>query len=384
VAAPASVPPGGLSGRIAAAKAAFSRARERWPWLDHVLRSWAVYKGHHGDHFAAAVTFFSFLSLFPLILLAVSIAGFVLQAHPSLAEDLFDAIADNLPGSFGDTLQESIDAAIDARAGVGLLGLGGLLFTGLGWVGNLRSAIEGVWGQEPAKRSFVRAKLADLLVLAGLGLGAVISIGLTAVGATATTGVLDLLNLGDVPGLFLVTKVVGIALAVAGDVLIFGWLLIRLPRATVPRAVGLRAALLTAVGFEILKLAGTFFITRATQSATAGIFASVIGILVWLNLVSRFLLFCAAWTATATGTTPPAQDEPVPVEQVWPDPATAARTRSTSGSDGALGAVTPAATAAVLLGAGAAAGAGAAVAAGRWRRLRERPRDQRPPDQPSR
>ncbi|MCU1689332.1 MAG: ribonuclease [Jatrophihabitantaceae bacterium] len=365
MAAEASIPARPVTGRLASLKARWASARERYHWLEHVLRSWTVYKAHHGDHFAAAVTFFSFLSLFPLILLAVSVAGFVLQAQPSLQQDLFDSIAHNVPGSFGDTLSESIDKAINARTGVGVIGLGGLLFTGLGWVANLRAAIEGVWGQEPAKRPFLKAKTADLLVLGGLGLAAVLSIALTAVGATLTSTVLSVLGLSDVPGLFIVTKIIGIALALAGDLLIFGWLLVRLPQATVPRAVGLRGAILAAVGFEILKLAGTFFITRATQSATAGIFASVIGILVWINLVSRFLLFCVAWTSLASGTPPPAQDAPLPVGQVWPV------------SDGAReaeagSAVSPGAAAAVLVGAGAVVGAGATLGAARWWRLRRR------------
>lgn len=359
-----------MNGRIEALKQRWREAKLRWQWLDHLVRSWAAYRTHHGDHFAAAVTFFSFLSLFPLILLAVSIAGFVLGAQPALQQELFDSIAENLPGAFGDTLQESINTAIDARAGVGLIGLGGLLFTGLGWVANLRSAIEGVWGQEPVQRPFVLAKLADLGVLVGLGLGVLASIGVTAVGSTLTSAALDAVGLSDQPGLFVLTKIIGISLALIGDVLIFYWLLVRLPRATVPRAVGLRAALLAAVGFEILKLAGTIFITRATQSATAGIFASVIGILVWVNLVSRFLLFCAAWTATAAGTAPQAADIAPPADEQEIAVAMARGYPDTAAGP-ATGA-SPAATAAALLGTGAVLGAGATIGATRWRRRRAR------------
>lgn len=353
-----------MTGLMASLRARFAAARARYHWLDHIVRSWAMYKSHHGDHFAAAVTFFSFLSLFPLILLAVSVAGFVLRAQPSLQQDLFTSISDNVPGAFGDTLSQSIDQAIRARTSVGIVGLVGVLFTGLGWVANLRSSIEGVWGQTPAKRPFLKAKAADLLVLIGLGLGVVLSIGLTAVGATLTSTVLGVLGLDGVPGLFVVTKIIGIALALAGDMLIFGWLLVRLPQAIVRRGVGLRVAILAAVGFEILKLAGTFFITRATQSATAGVFASVIGILVWINLVSRFLLFCVAWTAMASGPLSPGQDAPVPVEAVRP--VTSELSDAAPSGPG----VSLAATAAVLIGAGAALGAGATLGATRWWRLR--------------
>jgi membrane protein len=358
---------GGPQGGGLKAKAAerWARLRERWNWLDHVVRAWGAYKAHHGDLFAAAVTFFSFLSLFPLILLGVSVAGFVLHSRPDLQRRLFNSIADNVPGSFGDTLHDMINSAISSRAGVGVISLVTLFVTGLGWIANLRAAVEGVWGQQPAKRSFLRAKLGDLSLLAGLGLGAILSVGLTVVGSALSSHVLDWLDLDHVAGLSVLTRLIGLALALGGDLIIFGWLLVRLPRADVPFRLGLRAAVLAAVGFEALKLIGTYYIARVTHSPTAGIFGSVIGILVWLNLVSRYLLFCVAWTATAD----PLRVDHAVVPDVPADgsgPSGPAR-RSGATPDAEPGErVSPAATAAVLIGAGAAAGAGATLAARRW------------------
>jgi len=351
---------GGIGARLAA-------LRRRYGWLDHLIRSWTLFQTNLGNHFAAAVTLFSFLALFPLVLLAVSVAGFVLQAQPDLQNQLFDKIAENVPGAFGDTLSESIDQAIRARAGVGLIGLGGLLYTGLGWVSNLRQAIEGVWGKTPPKRPFILAKLGDLLVLIGLGIGAVLSIGVSAVGSTLTSTVLDALHLNDVPGLFVVTKVIGILLGLSGSFLIFGWLLMRLPQSDVPPSVGVQAALIAAAGFEVLKLAGTLLITRATQSPTAGIFASVVGILVWINLVARFLLLCVAWTATDPETV---AAEAEARDDTQPAPSVAAQRLGPEREPGP--AVSPAATAAALVGAGAVLGAGATVGAAHWWQVRRR------------
>ena len=62
-----------------------------------------------------------------------------------------------------------------------------MLLTGLGWIGNLRAAIDAVWGLgPPPKRNFVVAKVVNLLVLAGLGLGLLVSLGVTAVGTSLT------------------------------------------------------------------------------------------------------------------------------------------------------------------------------------------------------
>jgi len=51
--------------------------------------------------------------------------------------------------------------------------------------------------------------------------------------------------------------------------------------------------------FELLKRAGAFYIERTTENPLYGSFAVVVGLLVWINIVSRMLLVCAAWVVTA-------------------------------------------------------------------------------------
>ena len=264
----------------------------------HVAQAWRLVKERNGTLYAGAITYFSFLALFPLILLAVAITGFVLHAHPAAQADLFDRISANVPGDFGKTLRSSIQTAINARTGVGIVGLLGVLVTGLGWIGHLRAAIEAMWDHPRAKSSFVKAKANDLLVLVGLGFGLVLSLGLTAVGTSLTGKVLRGLDLSDTGALHIGVKVLGIGIALLGDVGIFWWLLVRLPGVDVPRRSAVRGALLAAVGFEVLKVLGTFTIAHTANSPTAGPFAGVIAILVWIQLVARYVLFCVAWTAT--------------------------------------------------------------------------------------
>jgi membrane protein len=88
-------------------------------------------------------------------------------------------------------------------------------------------------------------------------------------------------------------------LAIAADVAIFGWLYTRLAKSSEPMARVLRGALLMAVLFEVLKLVGAFYLKGTTSNALYGTFAAVVGLLVWMNLVSRLLLICAAWIVTA-------------------------------------------------------------------------------------
>ncbi|MFN2519260.1 MAG: YhjD/YihY/BrkB family envelope integrity protein [Jatrophihabitantaceae bacterium] len=274
---------------------------ERHRALRHVVAAWKVLQDNNGNQYAAAITYFSFLALFPLLLLAVAVTGFVLHAHPAAQQSLLDHITAKVSGDLGKTLRDSVRSAIEARTSVGIIGLVGVLLTGLAWIGNLRAAIDGVWGRRPPKRNFFLAKLTNLLVLAGLGLGIVVSLGLTVVGTALTDQILHAVNLDHVPGVHFLVAALGVALAVAGDVLIFWWLLVRLPDMPVPRRTGLQGALLAAVGFEILKIVGTVTIARTTHSPTAGPFAGLLAVLIWIQLVARYMLFCAAWTATGEG-----------------------------------------------------------------------------------
>jgi membrane protein len=281
----------------ASAGARWAAAQQRWTWLRHVLAAWKRMQDHNGNQYAAAITFFSFLALFPLLLLAVSVTAFVLHSDPSTQQAFFAHLTDNVPGPLGRTLEKSLRVAIDSRTSIGIVGLAGVLITGLGWIGNLRDAIDAVWGRTPEKLNFVKQKLANLLVLVGLGVAAVLSIALTVVGTSLTDQILGWLHLDTVPGASVLLKLLGIALAVAGDMIIFWWVLVRLPRIDIPGRLALKGALLTAVGFEVLKIVGSYTIAHTANSPTAGPFAGIIAILIWIQLVARWLLFACAWTA---------------------------------------------------------------------------------------
>ncbi len=284
----------------ASIKARFTDYRDTHPWLQHVTSAWALLQRNNGNQYAAAITYFSFLALFPLLLLAVSITGFVLHSHPGLEQDFFNKVTTKVPGEFGKTLKTALHQAIDKRAGVGVIGVVGVALSGGAWIGNLRQAVDGVWGRSPAKRNFVLARILNIGVLFGLGIGLLISLGLTAVGTSLTDQLLSLVGLNDLPGAHAVLKILGIAIAAAGDSLIFWWVLVRLPQVEVPRRISVKGALLAAVGFEILKIVGTYTIAKTANSPTAGPFAGLLAVLIWIQLVARYLLFSCAWTATLT------------------------------------------------------------------------------------
>ena len=80
-------------------KAILQRRREQWPWFDHTVRAAQRYKSQNGDYYAAAMTYFSVLALFPLLMVAFAAAGFVLAGQPQLLDEISDQITQNVPGS---------------------------------------------------------------------------------------------------------------------------------------------------------------------------------------------------------------------------------------------------------------------------------------------
>lgn len=269
--------------------------RRKRPFLDHLLRAYSRYSEDAGDRQAAAVTYFGFLSFFPLVVLAFSITGFIVDAFPGAQDQVVKVFNDYLPG-----LSDKLDVASigNAKVATGVVGIAGLLWAGLGWVDALRDAIRTMWHHDTDAGNIALKKLNDVLVLAGLGSLMLVSTVVTGGAASAASFVLDRIGASGVLAHVLLT-VLGLALGIGVDVLVFLFLFTRLPRLHTPFRQVLSGALFGAIGFGILKVVGAVLIARTTSNPIYGTFAVVIGLLIWINLVTRLTLFTAAWTVTA-------------------------------------------------------------------------------------
>jgi membrane protein len=200
-----------------------------------------------------------------------------------------------------------------ARTAAGIIGVLGLLYAGLGWLTAVRIGMRRVFGTLDQKQSFVRAKLVDLLVLLLLGATVVASLVVSNLATNATRYSLDRVGLADSQVATVLLKVLAVTLALALDTAVFAILLSRLSGAHLPWRWVRSGALLGAAGFEVLKLFGTFLISRTTQNPIYATFGVVVGMLVWINIVSRLLVYVVAWTATEQRSAQPAGYESVPV-----------------------------------------------------------------------
>lgn len=306
-------------GLLARGKSTLAALRANNAAVDHAFRAYQRFDEARGNRLAASVTYFGFLSFFPLLALGFAALGYVVEVYPDARAQVTDLIEEAFPGLIGTgDNQINVQDIADARAGVGVLALLGLLYAGLGWVDALREALRMMWQQGPPVRNFVVRKVFDAAVLGTLGVGLLLSVVVSSLSTSATRAALDLVGWEDSTAAAVLLKVLAVTLALVADTVIFLILFARLPGVRTPWRRVFTGALLAAVGFEVLKVVGTFLIGRTTTNPLYGTFAVIVGLLIWMNLVSRFLLFAAAWTVT----TPFAVQATVPEEAVEPQPGT--------------------------------------------------------------
>jgi membrane protein len=278
-------------------KAALESAREKSPALDHLIRAFGRFSADAGNRQAAAVTFFGFLSFFPILALATALLSYFLGEEA--VGTVVEQVNSYAPGLAEQLKLEDILTDNAQAAGTGVLGLVGLLYSGLGWVDAMREAIRAVWHHNVKAGNLVVKKLKDVLILAGLGVTILASVAISAATGVASDFLLELIGQERGPVATTVTWLLGLALGLLTSTGLFLFLFWRLPKVQSPFRRVIKGAVLAAVLFEVLKRVGALYIERTTENPLYGAFAVIVGLLVWINLVSRMLLLCAAWVVTA-------------------------------------------------------------------------------------
>ncbi|MFJ7275899.1 YihY/virulence factor BrkB family protein [Kitasatospora sp. NPDC098663] len=262
-----------------------------WVLRSRPYRVYEYFSAARGNRLAGAVTFFGFLALFPLLTVGLAIAVSTLSS--SQVADLQKHISDQLPG-----ISEALNLpSLVANAGaVGLVSGALLLVSGLGWVDTMRTSVRDVWQLPDDDTNVVLRKGRDCAVLGGLGVVSLISVGASTAGTTLAGRIADWTGLRSG---YLLTGV-GVLIAIACDTLLFAYLLAPFPgiRGQRRRDV-LQGALIGAVGFELLKVLLASYLGSVAGKSLYGAFGVPVALLLWINFVSRLLMYCVAWTAMA-------------------------------------------------------------------------------------
>ncbi len=235
-----------------------------------------------GPYLAALITYYGFISIFPLLLLLSSILGFVLQNNPDLQTSIIDSALAQLP-----VIGEQVHRAeLRGSSTAVVIGTLGALYGAIGVAQAMQNALNISWYVPRNSRPnpfLARAKSLAMLVAVALFL--------------VTSTLLSQLS-PTLEALGISSRAIGMWPMFASAVLTF--LLFQLVSRfgtsyPVSRAQALPGSLLGVLCWQTLQSVGAEFVRAvvAGQSATNGVFAVVLGLLGWIYLASVAFVLCS-------------------------------------------------------------------------------------------
>jgi len=238
------------------------------------------YGDDRGSALAALMTYYAFGAVFPLLLLFVTVLGFVLGHHPDLQHRLLRSALAEFP-IVGDQIRQNLGAL--RGHGIALVvGAVGLLWGSLGITQAGQHAMAEVWNVPGKVRpSFASRLMRGLAFLGVLALGVVASSALAVAGTYAGHG--QAARMVELLG----SVAVNIALYVLGFRV--------LTPAVVPTEDLATGAVIAGIGWSALQVVGGYLVGHELRHASQvyGFFAIVLGLLSWLAISSQITLYAA-------------------------------------------------------------------------------------------
>jgi YihY family inner membrane protein len=254
----------------------FDRVQQRSRWLGFPFAVIGKFRDDHGGALTTVIAYNAFFALFPLLLVVVTVLGFLLGRDSGLQQRLLGSAVAEFP-IIGDQLQDNIHGL--RGSGVGLvIGLAAFAWGARGLTQVAQHAMAEIWNIPGRQRpGFWARQVRGLLLLV-----------VFAVGLAATS---LLTWLGSYGGKAVAVALANLAAAAAVNV---GLFLVAF-RVLTPQQIPTRQLLAGAVACQVLQAVGGFLVGHYLRhtSQVYGVFAIVLGLLFWLYLGARLTLYAA-------------------------------------------------------------------------------------------
>ncbi len=289
------------------------------PWVAHMLRAVDRFSNRLGSQFGAAITYFSVLAVIPILLFAFAVLGFVLTVlRPELIDDIVNIFASTigvLDQATHDKLVALISDTLSNWRGVGIVALLAAIYSGAGWMGNLKNAVRAQWRPDfdmhEKQGNIVKKTVINLITLVGLIVLIAVTFALASISTSLADDLINLLGLNEIGWLSPVFRIVPIVFSIGAGWLLFMYLFTVLPEERQPWPVVRRGALMGAIGLGVLQYSTGLLFSLFAHNKAASIFGPVIVLMLFLNIFAQLILFIAAWIATATQEAVPVPEEKV-------------------------------------------------------------------------
>jgi len=239
------------------------------------------YREDRGRQFGALLSYYGFMSLFPLLLVLVTVLGIVLEDNADLRGRILDTVYARIP-VVGAQLREST-TSLNSSGLVLLIGVLVALWSGLAVVKHSQDALNLQWNVPRFQQlSFLSRSVRALGVLALVGVGILL--------ATAATNLVAFL-----PDVAEAARVVGAVLAILVNVFVLTGSYRVLIRAKIAWQDLFAGGLVGGITLWVLQLLGGEYVARVILDASDvyGAFAVMFGLLVWIALLARVVLLAS-------------------------------------------------------------------------------------------
>jgi YihY family inner membrane protein len=268
------------AGRVQRSMDRFDRFQQRNRVLALPFAVIRKFGDDQAGNLAALLAYYGFFSLFPLLLVLVTVLGFVLAGRPELQQKILDSALAQFP-----VIGDQIGRDIGSIRGSGLalaIGVVGTLWGGLGITQQAQNAMNTVWGVP-------RSRWPNFWLRLARGLGVLLVLGLATIVATLLSG------LGTVSGLPVVGRVLPFAGTLLLNLALFLFAFKVLTSVVVPWPRLLPGTVLAGTSWSVLQVVGGYYVTHQLKGASQvyGTLALVIGLLSWLYLGAQLFLYAA-------------------------------------------------------------------------------------------
>ena len=236
-------------------------------------------------YLAALVTYYAFVSLFPLLLLFVSVMGFILQSDPHLRQSIVNSAVGGLPG-IGTVLRQNIQRFKGSAVGI-TLGVVGLGYGGLGAMQASQYAFNHIYAVPRNEQpNPVRSRVRSVRLLMLLGTAIIISTGIN-IGISNADTVSHQLGTG--------LTVAGYAVDLGINVMLFSVAYRVLTALDLHLRDVLVGGLITGAGWQLLQTFGSRYVVHEARHGGAlyGVFGVVLATVAWLYLVALVMMLSA-------------------------------------------------------------------------------------------
>ena len=272
----------------------------RWNTVQVLLgESFAVWQRQNGSRLAASLSFYTLLSLTPLLLIVVSIAGLVFGRQAAQSQLLWQI--QQLVGSQGaNAIQPLLQGARDTTQGVlaTVLGLLTFLFGASGVLVELRNALNTIWEAPERNRPglqmiayLVRERLMTFGLVLSIGFLLIVSLAMNA--WIAAFGTFSAQHLKGLEGLLQVGNSLVSFVVITG---LFAAIYKILPDVRIEWEDVILGSFVTSLLFTAGKFLIGLYLGKATFASTYGAAASVVILIVWVYYSAQIFFFGAAFT----------------------------------------------------------------------------------------